>query len=196
MVGRLTSLALLGVTIFVHGCATPDVATTDSEALAVAWLEFVSDLQAEALSDRVVTRDEYRDSVTATAACMEQFGYTVGPILEADRGLRLYFQVNPGTNRDDPSKSYDQCAFDNHFAVESVYFQQLRLPSADQAEAELVACLQNQGVAGIGRYSDDFDLVEVLEESNATPEAWACRGWFQIVSGEIGVWPPGWRPGP
>ncbi len=162
MNGRLRSLLALvsSITILAVGCGGGQVADDELPAELRALVAQADGLQAEILSDGVVTVDEFERSFLASIQCMEDQGLSVEYTFDAEAVAWSMEAIAPTEDAlDELDKIQQECMAEYQDTVQAVFSFQNR-PSAEQLETEarkLASCLREYGY--------DVDHTNVWEKS-------------------------------
>jgi len=143
-------------------------------------------------SDRP-TAAEYRQAVELTRSCVEDAGFSVGPIAEAPDGISLQFSIDtPEGAEADVDAAYSACEEEHLLEVATAYLggRHLTGEAREQAMQELVDCLENAGITGLSVAETDSRVFvrAIMDYGEDSPEASAgllCMDRYRDV------WPPG-----
>lgn len=135
-------------------------------------------------------RAEYIAAVEATAACVEDKGFSVGEVTENPDGLTYGFQISSvtddSTEGDAVGAAFSQCAGDHLNTVEREYLSSVQLSGQERTAAYegLIVCLDSAGVSGV-EVGDTEDVVTGIisgreSEGFDTIPAWECLDRYLI----------------
>ncbi|MCW2286950.1 hypothetical protein EDF60_1596 [Leucobacter luti] len=133
------------------GCATPDNAPVPDD---------ISPQQAAALSDLIVTREEYEDGFYRYKACMEKLGYPLAEISENDSVFKFLIPI------DAASKGGDTCYVREFQSVDSTWQTQDEFVERSEEAKLLRECLEELGIPG-GQTQDG--RLALLQENGYSP---------------------------
>ena len=126
------------------------------------------DQQTDPLADGVVTEAEYRATIDAVAACLNEKGWqTRPPRLELD-GIRLGVEIvlpdDSEASLDGSQAARDACFGTREAKIERQYFKQ-HVPTGAARDAmmvKLLSCLENVGVTGLTPASEEQVIVAAI----------------------------------
>lgn len=140
----------------------------------------------------MISVDEYVQALRDGADCMREAGFEVSEFRDVPDGIRQDFMVGRGERQErEITPEWDRCRTEHYVAVESVWLlQHARLDEEQDAlQAELIDCLEANGVEGATASMRDHEIWHLLNDSDAAMEAWVCRERFLIYTGQLGSRP-------
>ena len=159
-VRRAASGLGVGVLLVVaaSGCSSPDPVKKGPyfDEVVAASKAAKSDFERTVLSDGVITRAEYEESVQKLVACAEARGVTIAP---ERQGAMYVYSMRTSAISD---TVMTQCSVGTTQVIESLYSAMTRNPTKGDEDALVAACLARSGLAKPG-----YNKTQYLAERNA-----------------------------
>lgn len=139
-------------------CSSPDPVKKSPyfDEVVAAGKAAKSDFERSVLSDGVITRAEYEESVQKLVACAEARGVTIAP---SRQGAMYVYEVRTSAISD---TVMTQCSVGTTQVIESFYSQMTRNPTKGDEDALVASCLARSGLAEAG-----YTKTQYLAERNA-----------------------------
>jgi hypothetical protein len=115
-----------------------------------------SDFERSVLSDGMITRAEYEESVQRLVSCGKDRGITISPIAQGE----VYNYSFPLTDTSDAVMT--ECSAGTTMVIETIYSNMVRNPAKGDYEALVASCLARSGLAPSG-----YDKSQYLADRSA-----------------------------